>query len=125
MRSGWSCTPAWGRGLPARGVPLGTGFFFVKDRPKGPPQKTTNCQPPTATNHQPPPTANRQPLAATNPQLPTATNHQSPTTNRQTPTANRQLPPTMVEYMSYTRSFYKTAVQKHFFFLLTTPLVPA
>ena len=49
---------------------------------------------------------------------PTATNRQPPiATNRQSPTANRQPPPTMVEYMSYMRSFCKTAVQEPFFFL--------
>ena len=42
--------------------------------------------------------------------------HQPPTaTNRQLPTANRQSPPTMAEHMSYTRSFYKTAVSERFF----------
>ena len=69
----------------------------LKDRPKGPP--TANPQPPT--------TANRhQLLAATNRQPPTTANrHQPP------PTAtNRQSPPTMVEHMSYTRSFCKTAI---------------
>ena len=57
-----------------------------------------------------------------NHQPPTATNHQSPTANRQSPpTANRRLPPTMVEHISYTRSFYKTAFQGHFFFPLKDP----
>ena len=65
------------------------------------PPTTTKCHQPPITNHQPPPTASRQP-----------------------PTANRQSPPTMVEHMSYIRSFCKTAVQEHFFFLLRTPLPP-
>ena len=55
---------------------------------------------------------------------PTATNRQLPTTSanrHQPPTAKS--PPTMVEHMSYTRSFYKTAVQEHFFFPLRTPLL--
>ena len=89
-------------------------FFFVKDPLEGPPQETTNRQPPTPINRQPPPTANHQPPpTAANRQrrptancqpLPTATNHRSPTTNRrqppptatnrQLPTANLQPPPT-------------------------------
>ena len=117
-------------------------IFFFKDHPKGPLQGTTNRhQPPTATNRQLPTAANRQRRRTANRQpLLTATNHQSPTTNRrqppptvtnrQSPTANRhppptanhQSPPTMVEDMSYTRSFCKTAVQEHVFFLLRTPL---
>ena len=85
-----------------RGVLKGQDFFFVKDRPSGPPQGTINRQPPTATNrHQPPttsgnqtPTANHcQPPSTTNPQPPTAANHHQPpptATNCQSPTANRQ-----------------------------------
>ena len=43
-------------------------------------------------------------------QPPTANRHQPPTADRQSlPTANRQSPPTMVEHMSHTRSFCKTA----------------
>ena len=57
-------------------------------------------QPPTATNHQPPPTPNHQPPIA---------NHQPPPT-----TANCRSPPTMVEHMSYTRHFCKTAILEHF-----------
>ena len=51
--------------------------------------------------------------------------HQPPTAaNRQRrPTANRQSPPTMVEHISYTWSFCKTAVQGRFFFSLKAPLV--
>ena len=101
-------------------------FCFVKDRPKGPP--TANRQlPPTANRHQPPtanrsqpPTAtNRQPSTAANCQLPpTAANHQPPTANRQSPpAANRQSPPTMVEHMSYTRSFLKKPCSGTVFFL--------
>ena len=106
-----------------QGGPLGTRFFSLRTAPK-------DRQPPTA-NRLRRPTANRQPLPTdTNRQPPTAnrhqppiTNQQPPTTNRhQSPTANRQPPSTMVEHMSYTRSFCKTAVQEHFFFLLRTPL---
>ena len=66
-------------------------------------------QPPTANCHQTP-TANRC-------QLPSATNHQPPTAanHHQPPATKRQSPPTMVEFMSYTRSFCKTAVQELFF----------
>ena len=99
----------------------------------GRPQGTTYRQPPTATNRQPPMATNRYPRIATNHQPPPTANHQPPpTANRQPPptanrqwplTANRQSPPTMVEHMSYTWSFCKTAVQEHFFFpLLRTPL---
>ena len=70
-----------------RGVLKEPNFFFAKDRPHGPP--TANRQPPLTTNHQPLTTTNR---------------HQPP------PTANRQSPPTMVEHISYTRSFRKTAI---------------
>ena len=77
---------------------------------------------PPPPRHQPPPTANHQsPPTATNCQPPIATNrHQPPTTNRHQlpPTANRQSPPTMGERMSYTRSFCKTTVLEHCFFLL-------
>ena len=105
------------------------GFLFLlrtalKDRPKGPPTAnrqlppTTNRHQPPTTNCQPRPPANRQPLStATNHPSPTANchqppltaaNHQPPTANRQSPpAANRQSPPTMVEHMSYTRSFLK------------------
>ena len=61
------------------------------------------------------------------PKGPPTANHQSPpaATNRQSPTANRQSPPPMVEHMSYTRSFCKTAVQEHYFpLLLRTLLAP-
>ena len=105
-------------------------FFLLrtalKDRPKGPP--TANRQlPPTANRHQPPTAANRQlrPIANRQP-LPTATNHPSPTANcrqppptanRQSPpAANRQSPPTMVEHMSYTRSFLKKPCSGTVFF---------
>ena len=82
-----------------QGGPLRTGcffIFFVKDRPKGPPQGTTNRQPPTATNRQPPPTANHQPPpTASGDQPPTATHHQPPpTASCQLPTANRHQLPT-------------------------------
>ena len=131
--------PLWGsltsRGAvanhpPPQGGPLGTSFFFwlstaLKDRPKGPPTANRD-QPPTA-NRQRRPTASRQPL-------PTATNHQSPTTNRrqppptatnrQSPIANHQSPPPMVEHMSYTQSFCKTAVQEQFFISLKDPPAP-
>ena len=80
-----------------RGVLRGLDFcFFVKDRPWGLPQGTTNRQPPPTASGDQPSTANRQ-------SLPTATNHQSPTTNhhqlpptasRQPPTADRHQPPT-------------------------------
>ena len=101
----------------AKGRPLGTRFSFgqgpfLRTAPKDhQPPPTASCQPPAATNRQPAPTANRH--------QPPITNHQPPptTTNRhQPPVANRQSPPPMVEHMSYTRSFYKTAVQEHFFF---------
>ena len=102
-----------------RGGPLGTRvFFFVKDRPQGPPWPRAvlkgpdfffllrtaprDHQPPTANRHQPPTATNRQPPTATNRQPPTAANRQRrptancqppPTTNHQPPTAtNRQLP---------------------------------
>ena len=88
-------------------------FFLLrtalKDRPKGPP---------TATNHQSPTTNRRQPP-------PTATNRQLPTANRQSPpTANGQSPPTMVEHLSYTQSFWENCVKEHFsllFFLSQGP----
>ena len=112
------------------GGPLGTRFFFsfrtaLKDRPRELP--TANHQPPPTANCQRRPTANRQPL-------PTTTSHQSPTTNRRQPpptatnrqppiATNRQSPPTMVEHMSYMRSFCKTTVLEHFFFLLRTTMV--
>ena len=54
---------------------------------------------------------NQPPTAANRHQLPTAT-------------ANRQSPPTMVEHMSHTRSFCKTAVSELFFSLLRTTLRP-
>ena len=75
----------------------------------------TNRQPlSTATNHQAPSTHRSQPP-------PTATNRQSPTANRQSPpTAKCQSLPTMVENMSYTLSFCKTAIHEHFLFLLRT-----
>ena len=107
-------------------------FFFVQ----GPPLRTAprhhqpltaNChQPPTATNRQPRPTANRQPLpTTTNHPSPTANRRQPPTANRQSPpAANRQSPPTMVEHMSYTRSFLKKACTGTvFFFPLRTALL--
>ena len=84
-----------GGGVPNWRICVHRFFFSAKDHPQGPPLGTTNRQPPTATNRQPPPTTNRQPP----------------------PTANRQPPPTMVEHMSYTWSFYKTAVSEHWFFL--------
>ena len=97
-----------GGGGEGRGVLRELDFFLLRtalrDRPKGPP--TANHQPPATTNRQPPPTASRQP----------------PTANRQSPpTGNRQSPPTMVEHMSYTLSFCKTAVQEHFFFPVKDP----
>ena len=114
-------------------------FFLLrtalKDRPKGPPivnhqpppTAANRRQPPTAANRQPRPTANRQPLpTATNHPSPTANcrqppptaaNHQPPTANRQSPpAANRQSPPTMVEHMSYTRSFLKKPCSGTVFF---------
>ena len=103
-----------------RGVLRELDFFLLRTAPR-------DRQPPTATNRQPPTDANcqRRPNANCQP-LPTATNHQSPTTNRhqppptatnrQLPAANRQLPPTVVEHMSYTQSFCRTAVQEHYFF---------
>ena len=81
----------------ARGVLSDLGFLLLrtalKNRPKRPPT-TNRRQPPAAT------TSDNQ-LPAT-------------VTNGQSPTTNRQSPPTVVEYMSYTRSFCKTAVQEHF-----------
>ena len=56
-----------------QGVLWELDFFFVKDRPQGPPQGTTNRQPPPTANRQPPPTANR---------------HQPPTANRHQPWLN-------------------------------------
>ena len=122
----------------SRAVLWDRDFFLLrialKDRPKGPPTANrqppptaANCQPPTAANGQRRPTANHQPLpTATNHQSPTtnhrqppptATNRQLPTANHQSsPTANRQPPPTMVEHMSYTRPFWETWIQEHFFF---------
>ena len=87
MPQGLKCHP--------QGGPLGL-FFFVKDRPSGPPRGTTNRQPPPTANRQPPPTANRhQPPTANRHQPPTANRHQPPTANRhQPPTANRQRRPT-------------------------------
>ena len=112
------------------GGPQRTSFFFIKDRPQGPPQGTTNRQPPT-TSRQPPAATNRQPPTTAKRHQPPITNRRQPpptTTNRQSPTANRQSPPTIVKHMSYTRSFCKTAVQEHHFFppLKDPPaLVPA
>ena len=109
-------------------------FFLLRTAPRDHQPPTTNRhQPPTATNRQPltaanrqqRPTANRQPPnhcqppPITNHQPPpTTTNRQLPTANRQhqPPTANRQPPPTMVEHMSYMRSFWTTWVQEQFFF---------
>ena len=79
-------------------------------------------QPSAVTNRQPlPTTANRRLPHSSHPK----NGHQSPTTNRrqppptatirQSPTANRQSPPTMVEHMSYTQSFCKTAGQTTLF----------
>ena len=119
--------------------PLGTKFFFVADRPEGPPKGTTNRatnrqrsptasgdQPPTANHCQPPITNRRQPPpTATNLQLPTTNRQSLPTANRQSPpTANRQLPPTMVEHMSYPRSFCKTAGNTFLFHLKDPPCPP-
>ena len=93
-------------GLCQEGGPLGARIFFfwrsaLKDRPKRPPTANRH-QPPTADHCQPPPTT-------TNRQSPTANRRQPPptATNRQSPTANRQSPPTMLEHMSYARSFCK------------------
>ena len=119
----WGGVRRQGRGFPDRGGHKGPDFFFglrtaLKDRPQAPP--TANRQPQTASNRQPPtaanrhqmPTANHQPPPTTHCQPPTAPNcHQPP------PTANRQSPPTMVEHMSYPRSFCETAVLEHFDFL--------
>ena len=130
-----------------RAVLKGPVFFFLaKDRPQGPPQGTTNRQPPTPANRQPPPTANHQPPpTASGDQPPTVnhcqppptTNHQSPTTNRRQPsptatnrqlptanrqpppTANRQPPPTMVEHMECPRAFLGKLVPEHFFFFFS------
>ena len=126
-----SLRPRYSFCLGTRAVLKGPDFFLLrtalKDRPKGPP--TANRQPPTATNCHQPPTVNRcQPPPTTHHQLPTAANrcqppptaanHQLPTANRQSPpAANRQSPPTMVEHMSYTRSFFeKTMFWNSFFF---------
>ena len=101
-----------------KAVLKGPDFFFVKDRPKGPP--TANRQlPPTANRHQPPTATNHQPATAANRHQPPITNCQLPPTaanRRQPPTANRQSPPTMVEHMSYTGSFLKKPCSGTVFF---------
>ena len=90
-------------------------FFLVKDRPQGPPQGTTNRQPPTPT--QPPTATNRQPPTANRQPPPTAPNHRLPTANRQSPpTANRQPPPTMVEHMECPRAFLPKLCNGKLFF---------
>ena len=91
------------------GLAEGNRFFFS-------PPSANSCQPPAATNRQLPTTANHHQPPITNRRQPPPT-----ATNLQSPTANRQSPPTMVEDMSYTRLFCKTAVQEHFFFHLKDP----
>ena len=71
-------------------------FFFAKDRPSGPLQGTTSCQPPPTANHHPPPTTNHQPPPTASSDQPPSANHGQPppTTNHQPPTdANRHQPP--------------------------------
>ena len=84
------------------------------------PQTATNLPRPTAVNRQPSTAANRHRSPITNRQPPPAAT--PPTANLQSPpTANRQSPPAMVGHMSYTQSFGKTAIQKHFFFPVKDP----
>ena len=96
-------------------------FFLLRAAPRDHQPLTANChQPPIATNHQPSTAANRHQPPITNCRLPpTAANRrQPPTANRQSPpAANRQSPPTMVEHLSYTRSFLKKPCTGTVFFL--------
>ena len=109
--------------LGIRAVLKEPGFFFVKDRPKGPPTANRHPhQPPTATNRQPPTVTT---AATTNRHQPPITNHQPPptTTNRhQPPTTSRRQPPTANRHQPWLNTgsarglFWEISVTEHFFF---------
>ena len=98
--------------------------MFVKDRPKGLPQGTTNRQPnrqpPLTANHQPPPTvANRQQQPTANRHQPPITNHQPPpiTTDRHQPPGASCQPPIATNHAR--GIFWENFVTEHFFFPVT------
>ena len=123
----------WPHHFRAGGSLRNYNFFFVNDRPEGPPQRTANRQPPPTANCQPPPTtsgdqpptANHfQPPSSTNPQPQTAANHHQPppTASRQLPTANRHQP--WLNTWCARGLFWENCVTEHcFFFPLRTALL--